>query len=281
MGVTMLARGRVCRASPTLFSFIIQFKIMFIKPIVFFDLESTGTDLASDRIIDFGAIRVSNFGSCDQKIEYLEFLINPSRPILNSEIHGITDEMVIDAPTFKQVAEHIAAFMEGCDLAGYNIKRFDIGLLAEELNRAGIDFSMAGRRTLDQFLAYKVLNPQTLAAAHERYVGMPIENAHRAMADANASLAVFNNMIAFNHIPNDADEIVKFQQNGEEHDTMVDFAGKFTRNKDGVILLNFGQHKGKPAIEHPDFVKWMLTKDITTDTHRWCGDILDTFFDNN
>ena len=247
----------------------------FERPIAFFDLETTGTDLSKDRIVDISISKVRNFTSKFELTETLTYLVNPGFPIPNSDVHGITDEMVKDAPLFKQIAPLIAEFIEGCDFGGYNIKRFDIPLLAEELGRCNISLSMEGVKAFDQFLLYKQLHPQNLSTAYKKYTGKTLEDAHRAAIDTQASIDVFRAMIEKLDIPENAYEIIKFQQAGEDFDPMVDFAGKFIRNKEGVVLLNFGKHKGAPAMDHLDFVDWMTGKDFTTDTAKWCHKLLD------
>lgn len=249
----------------------------FTKPIAFFDLETTGTDVSKDRIVDISITKVRNFNSDQESSETLTYLVNPGIPIPNAEIHGITDEMVKGQPAFKQIAELIHDFIKDCDLSGYNVKKFDIPLLAEELNRCGITFSVDGVKIIDPFILYKILHPQSLAAAYQKYTGKELEDAHRAANDTQASIVVLKSMINAADVPDTPNEIIKFQQNGEEFDPMVDFAGKFIRNKDGIILLSFGKHKKEPALEHLDFVDWMtgVGRDFTNDTLRWCHKLLD------
>jgi len=254
-----------------------------MKAIVFFDLETTGVDLAKDRICQFAALKVIPstdtfpFAPGNYSTEELKFYINPgiSIPLESTEVHGITNEMVKDSPTFNVVAAKIKDFIEGCDLSGFNIKRFDIPLLAEEFGRAGFRFSLEGRNVIDPFILYKILYPQSLSAAYKRYTGVELDGAHDAMNDVVASLRVLQGMINNNEIPSHVEEIMDFQSNGQEFDPTCDFAGKFIRNKDGVIILNFGKHKGEPAEEHTDFVGWMIGKDFTSDTLLWAQGILD------
>ncbi len=248
------------------------------KPIVFFDLETTGVDVANDRIVQFAALKVTglNFTEGNYSTEELKFYVNPGRPIPaeSTAIHGVTDEMVQNAPMFNVQAPKVHDFIRDCDLSGFNIKRFDIPVLAEEFARAGMKFSMVGRRALDPFILYKILYPQSLSAAFKKYTGLELEGAHDAMNDVWASFKVLQGMVFVSDVPSDVDGILKFQANGEEFDSTVDFAGKFIRNKEGDIILNFGKHRGEKAIDHTDFVSWMLGKDFTTDTLNWCETIL-------
>lgn len=253
---------------------------ILMKPIVFMDLESTGTDLAKDKIVQFAAMKVhQNTAYSTPKYDILDRMdlyINPGRPIPPevTAIHGITDEMVKDCPRFNVVAPRINAFISGCDLSGFNIKRFDIPFLAEEMINAGIPFTLSGRNVIDPFILYKILNSQSLAAAYKKYTGKEIENAHNAMADVEASFTVLEQMQIQGHVPTSVEELLAFQANGESFDSMVDFAGKFVRNKDGVVLLNFGKHRGRAAKENLDFVEWMVGKDFTKDTIHWCYELL-------
>ena len=249
-----------------------------MKPIAFFDLESTGVDLANDRIIQIAILKVYVDEGIehlsDYRTEKLVHYVNPQRPILNSEIHGITDEMVKDAPTFNSLAPDIIAFLSGCDLSGFNIVKFDIPLLAEEVARAGFNFSLKERNVIDPFILYKILNSQSLSAAYKKYTGNELEGAHDAMNDVLASFEVLKGMIVQQHVPSDLSELLKFQAGGKEFDSTVDFAGKFIRNKDGEIILNFGKHKGEKAKDHLDFVSWMQGKDFTRDTLAWVDELL-------
>ena len=247
-----------------------------MNPIVFFDLETTGVDLSNDKIVQFAGMKVTGFLTSQVQYDRLKFYINPGKEMSQEviDIHGITNEMVAECPKFKELAPDIARFIEGCDLSGYNIKRFDIPFLAEEMNNAGLPFTLKGRTVIDPFILYKILYPQSLSAAYKHYTNTELQGAHDAMNDVEASFMVFNQMVLKGHVPSDLGELLKFQNNGEEFDSTVDFAGKFIRNKDGVILLNFGKHRGKPVSENLDFVEWMLNKDFTKDTIAWCYELL-------
>lgn len=256
------------------------------KPIIFFDLETTGVDLANDRIVQFAALKVTSKSYNDGEsflkegrfnTEELKFYVNPGRPIPaeSTAIHGITDEMVKDCPMFNVQAPKVKAFFEGCDLSGFNIKRFDIPLLAEEFGRAGFNFSLDGVNVIDPFILYKILNPQSLSAAFKKYTGAELEGAHDAMNDVYASFKVLQGMIDEEHVPSTTEELLKFQMGGQEFDPTCDFAGKFVKDKDGNVLLTFGKHRGEKATDHLDFLFWMLNKDFTRDTILWAQDIID------
>ncbi len=250
---------------------------MLTKPIVVFDLESTSADVATARIVQFAAIKIHSLAQTgnDPK-EELQFLVNPGRPIPPevTAIHGISDDMVKDQPMMNIAAAKIQEFMEGCDLCSFNGKRFDIPLLAEEFSRSGFTFSLKDLKVIDVFVLYKILHPQSLAAAHVTYTGEPLEGAHDAMNDVVGTFRVLQGMLSTQVVPADLAELVKFQNNGAEFDDTVDFAGKFKRRADGEIILNFGKHRGEPAKDHLDFVSWMQGKDFTRDTLDWCEELL-------
>lgn len=235
--------------------------------IVFIDIESTGTDLVKDKIVQLSMLR---FEMGSTEVQEVDLLINPGIPILNSDIHGITDEMVKDKPMFPDVAKEVEEFLSGHDVGGYNITGFDIPLLAQELERCGIIFSLEGRKVIEVFNYYKKLRPQSLEAAYKELVDPIGYKAHNGKEDVYATLKVWESMMQKQLIPVDIDEQIKF--GGLV--TAVDFARKFKRREDGVVILNIGKHKGEPATEHPDFLEWMLTKDFTEDTKRWCNKLI-------
>lgn len=233
-----------------------------MKPLVIFDLETTDVEISKARIVEFAALKINP----DNSQEKLQFLINPLIPIPNSEIHGITDDMVRDCAPFKDLAKEIADFMHDCDLCGYNALRYDVPVLAEEFARANVAWSATGRKIIDPYLLYKIINPSNLGAVYKKYTGLELDGAHRAMADVEATLEIFNLMMHREEIPLDRNNILIFQNNGAE-DNSVDLAGKFIK-KNGEICFNFGKHKGEPAKNHKDFLNWMIGKDFTQDTQR-------------
>ena len=160
-------------------------KIQLTRSIAFIDLETTGTNLATDRIVEIAIVKVGTDGICQSKRK----LINPQMPIPkgSTDIHGITDEMVKDAPTFKQVANEIKQFIEHCDIGGYNSNRFDIPLLVEEFLRAGMEFSVDGRKLIDVQRVFHMMEQRTLSAAYKFYCQKTLEGAHGAEADATAT----------------------------------------------------------------------------------------------
>lgn len=236
------------------------------KPLAFIDLETTGTNLGSDRIIEIAIVKVLPDGSKSIKRK----IINPEMPIpkASTDVHGFTDEMVKDAPTFRQVAQELKQMLDNCDLAGYNSNRFDIPLLVEEFLRAGVDFDMKGRKLVDVQKIFHLMEQRTLSAAYKFYCNKILEAAHSAEADAHATHEIF--IAQLSHYPalgNTVDTVLKTI--GEE--VIVDFARRFTM-ENGVEVFNFGKFKGKPVAEvlriEPQYYDWMMKGDFPQHTKQ-------------
>ena len=238
--------------------------LQLTKPLAFIDLETTGVNLGTDRIIEIAIVKVLTDGNRSVKRK----LINPgiSIPKASSDVHGITDEMVKEAPFFIQVAQELKQFLDGCDLAGYNSNRFDIPLLVEEFLRAEIEFDMKGRKMLDiQQIFYK-MEPRTLSAAYQFYCQKSLENAHSAEVDATATLEILSSQVErYPSLGNTVDSILKSV--GEEQ--IIDFARRFVW-ENGVEVFNFGKVKGKPGAEvlrsEPQYYDWMMKGDFPQHT---------------
>lgn len=172
------------------------------KPLAFFDLETTGVSTADDRIVSIAVKKYLPDGSVEDKY----MLINPERPIPEgaTQVHGISDEMVKDAPSFKKIAKSLHAFLEGCDLAGFNIINFDIPLLAEEFLRAGLSFPIIGTRFLDACTIYRIKEVRTLSAGYKFYCGKEMTDAHNAQADVNATCEVLEKQMELYEMDIDA-----------------------------------------------------------------------------
>jgi DNA polymerase-3 subunit epsilon len=195
-------------------------------------------------------------------------------PSGSTEVHGISDEMVKDAPSFKQAANEIKQFMENCDIAGYNSNRFDIPMLIEEFLRAGIEFSVDGRKLLDVQKVFHLMEQRTLGAAYKFYCNKVLEGAHSAEVDATATWEVLEAQVErYPVIGDTVESIVKFT--GE--DDIVDFARRFVKEK-GMEVFNFGKHKGKPVTqvlkEEPQYYDWMMKGDFPLDTKQKLTEIL-------
>lgn len=247
-------------------------KLILTKPIAFIDLETTGVNISTDRIVEIAIVKILTDGSKQVKRK----LINPQIPIPAgaSDVHGITDEMVKDAPSFKQVANEIKQFIENCDLGGYNSNRFDIPMLIEEFLRAGVPFSADGRKLIDVQKVFNMMEQRTLGAAYKFYCNKVLEDAHSAEADAIATWEVLEAQIErYPQIGNTVESIVKFT--GE--DDIVDFARRFVK-ENGVEVFNFGKHKGKPVVqvlkEEPQYYDWMMKGDFAMNTKQKLTEIL-------
>jgi len=242
-------------------------KLNLKKPIVFFDLETTGIDITNDRIVELSLLKVHPSG----KEETKTLRINPEMPIpkQSTEIHGITDEDVKDAPTFNLVAKSIANFLEGCDLAGYNSNKFDIPLLAEEFLRVGVDFDLKKLRFIDVQVIFHKMEQRTLSAAYKFYCEKNLENAHSAEADTIATYEILQAQIdRYKDLENDMESLSKFSSQSNN----ADFAGRIVYNDKGEEVFNFGKYKGqtvKSVLEKDSgYFGWMLTSEFPLYTKK-------------
>jgi len=250
----------------------LQMNLQLARPIVFIDLETTGVNVSTDRIVEIAMVKILPDGTRQVKRK----LINPLMPIPAgaTAVHGITDEMVKDAPTFKQAGNEIKQFIEHCDLGGYNSNRFDIPMLIEEFLRAGMEFSVDGKKLVDVQRVFHLMEQRTLTAAYKFYCDKSLESAHSAEADAMATWEVLEaQLVRYPNIGNTLETIVKFT--GEED--IVDFARRFVR-ENGVEVFNFGKHKGKPVTnvlkEEPQYYDWMMKGDFPMNTKQKLTEIL-------
>ena len=215
-------------------------ELKLTKPIVFFDLETTGVNIAQDRIVEISILKVFPNGNKESKT----WLVNPEIEIPEEvvAIHGITNERVVNEPTFKELAKEISQLIEGCDLAGFNSNRFDIPLLAEELLRCDIDFDMKNRVAVDVQVIYHKKEQRTLSAAYEFYCNKSLDNAHSAEADTLATYEILKAQIEqYDDLEND----VKFLNEFSSHKKRADFAGFITFNDDEEEVFTFGKYKGQ------------------------------------
>ena len=247
--------------------------LQLARPIAFFDLETTGVNLSTDRIIEVAIIKILPDGTRQVKRK----LLNPGIPIPpeTTAIHGITDEMVKDAPSFKQCGNELKQFIENCDMGGYNSNRFDIPILMEEFLRAGMEVDLSACRMVDvQHIFYK-MEPRTLTAAYKYYCDKELVDAHSAEADVNATIDVFMSQIErYPHMGNSLDSILAVI--GE--DKVVDYARRFIFDEKGVEVFNFGKHKGRPVVDvlkaEPQYYDWMIRGDFPLHTKQKLTEIL-------
>jgi DNA polymerase-3 subunit epsilon len=264
-------------------------KLNLKRPLAFFDLETTGVNVASDRIVEISILKAMPDGSEDVKT----LRINPGMPIPleSSLIHGIYDEDIRNERTFKQAGEELARFLDDCDLAGYNSNRFDIPVLMEEFLRAGIDFDIENRHFVDVQNIFHQMEQRTLKAAYQFYCGKDIENAHSAEADIKATYEVLKAQIERYENQNWEDKkgiVSQPVQNNIEAlhaftnlNKPVDFAARMVYNEDGVEVINFGKHKGRPVEDvfqsEPSYYNWMLNGDFPLYTKRCLEKIWNRF----
>ncbi len=237
-------------------------------PLVVFDLETTGPDRLSDRIVEIAAVRVSP----DGEVSVFESRVNPGVKIPReaTAVHGITDADVADAPSFADLAPRFAAFLEGCDLAGYNLRGFDVPLLARELERAKVPFSFDGRRIVDAQVIYFRKEPRDLAAAVRTFVGREHAGAHSALADTIAAAEVLAGQLArYDDLPRDVEALAAFTAPVEGR--WVDADKRFVW-RDGAAVFNFGAKRGQPlaavAAKSPEYLEWMLEADFPEEAKR-------------
>ena len=255
-------------------------KLNLKRPLAFFDLETTGVNVASDRIVEISILKAMPDGT--EEIKTMR--INPGIPIPleSSLVHGIYDEDIKDAATFKTVAEELARFLDDCDLAGYNSNKFDIPVLMEEFLRARVNFDLDSRHFVDVQNIFHQMEQRTLKAAYQFYCGKNIENAHSAEADIKATYEVllaqldryegveFEDKKGNKSIPvkNDIDSLHSFTNLNKP----VDFAGRMVYNDEGVEIINFGKHKGKFVEDvfraEPSYYNWMQNGDFPLYTKR-------------
>jgi DNA polymerase III subunit epsilon len=261
------------------------------KPLAVFDLETTGINMIKDRIVEISIAKANIDGTVTIKTRR----VNPGFPIPleSSLIHGIYDEDVANEPNFKQIAKSMAQFLEGCDLAGFNSNRFDVPMLVEEFLRNDVDFDVKNRRLIDAQRIYHLMEPRNLSAAYKFFCKKELIDAHSAEADTIATLEVLNAQVK--HY-----EGVKIKDaNGEEYEPvkndmdvlheitaskLVDFAQRMTFNKEGIEVINFGKHAGKPVLqvlkEEPSYYDWIMKGDFPIDTKRKLTEIKLRGFNN-
>ncbi|MCQ2212410.1 MAG: 3'-5' exonuclease [Bacteroidaceae bacterium] len=243
-------------------------KLNLKNPIIFFDLETTGIDVAKDRIVELCYIKVFPNGNEESK----SMRLNPGMhiPEASSQVHGIYDEDVQDCPTFSQIASDLKKVFEGADLAGFNSNRFDIPLLVEEFLRVGIDIDLSRRKMVDVQNIYHKLERRTLIAAYKYYCNKDLENAHSALADTRATLEVLEAQL--DRYPDDLQNDISFLAEFSSLNKNADFAGRFVYDDEGNIVINFGKYKGRPLIDtlrhDPGYYGWMQQSDFPLNTKQ-------------
>ncbi|MEC4114637.1 3'-5' exonuclease [Myroides pelagicus] len=237
------------------------------RPICFFDLETTGIDVAKDKIVEIAILKVHPNGNKESRT----WLVNPERPIppQSTAIHGISDEKVANEPTFKELAPHVYNMIKDSDLAGFNSDRFDIPLLVEELLRAGVDFDMGNRVSVDVQTIFHKKEERTLSAAYKFYCNETLENAHSASADTNATYEILKAQLdRYEDLENDMKLLSEFTTRKKS----VDFAGFIALNEEGQEMFTFGKHKGalvEDVLENePGYYGWIQNADFPLYTKK-------------
>lgn len=254
-------------------------QLHLLNPLAVFDLETTGTNISTDRIVELSIVKIMPDGTEEIKTRR----INPTIPIPveSSMIHGIYDKDVKDEPTFKSVAKSLHDFLEGCDLGGFNCLKFDIPLLVEEFLRADVEFDVSGRKLVDAQKIFHLMEKRTLSAAYQFYCNKTLDDAHSAEADTLATAEVIKAQVERyegQEVVNPMGKVIGKVENNMKnlHEitaaNMVDLAGRFVMNDEGVEVFNFGKHRHKSVEEilkaEPGYYDWMMKGDFPQDTKR-------------
>lgn len=247
-------------------------KLNLKRPIVFFDLETTGVDTSKDRIVEISMVKVMPDG--EEIIKTRK--INPQMPIPPSStaIHGITDEDVRDCPSFAQIARSLEQFVAGCDFGGFNSNRFDMPVLVEEFMRAGVDINFKKSRFIDVQNIFHKMEQRTLVAAYKFYCQKDLTNAHSAEADTLATYEVLKSQLdRYEDLENDIEFLAKFST----HNQSADFAGRIIYNDAGIEVFSFGKYRGVSVEEvfqrEPSYYSWMMNGDFPLYTKKVITDI--------
>jgi DNA polymerase III subunit epsilon len=248
-------------------------------PLAFFDLETTGTNITQDRIIEIAVIKMMPNGELIRKVN----LVNPTIPIPaeSSAFHGIYDEDVSDKPTFKELAKEYAKFLEGCDLGGFNILKFDVPVLVEEFLRADVEFDYSRKKIIDAQRIFHLMEKRTLRAAYQFYCQKELKDSHSAEADTEATMEVLISQVArydqqtvtdpngnkVGEVKNDMEVLGQLSAID-----VYDLAGRMIKNDKGEVLFNFGKHKGKGVLkvlkEEPAYYDWFMNGEFPLDSKR-------------
>lgn len=254
-------------------------KLHLKNPLTFFDLETTGTNIVKDRIVEISVVKLMPNGESITKTNK----VNPTVPIPHetSLIHGIYDDDVKDCPTFKNIAKSFAQFLEGSDLAGFNILKFDVPMLVEEFLRADVEFDVSKRKLVDAQKIFHMMEKRTLSAAYKFYCGKNLDNAHSAEADTKATLEVLEAQVEryagqevvdnlgkkVGVVENDVDSLHNLTKSN-----LADLAGRIVFNNDGVEVFNFGKHRNKPVAnvlkQDPSYYDWMMKGEFPQNTKQ-------------
>jgi DNA polymerase-3 subunit epsilon len=248
------------------------------RPLAFIDVETTGVNPHSDKIVELSILRIHPNGT----EKYHSRRINPGIPIPPdaTAIHGITDEDVANKPRFGQYAKSIRDFLEGCDIAGFNVIGFDLPILEAEFARANVEFSRQGRYLIDSMIIYHQRDPRDLQAAYRKYCGKEMLNAHTAEEDAKATAEILDGQLEMHQdLPRDVAELCAICYQVAEN--FIDAEGKFVWSEDEAVF-NFGKYKGQPlreiALNDPDYLGWISGADFSVEVKELVAKALDGEF---
>ena len=246
--------------------------IKLTRPLACFDLETTGINVATDRIVEISILKVHPNGNKDS----LTRRVNPTIPIAKeaSEVHGIYDADIANEPTFKELVPEIIQFLDNCDLSGFNCNRFDVPLFVEELMRAGFEFDIETRKVVDVQTIFHKMEKRTLEAAYQFYCNKTLENAHSAEADTTATFEVLDAQIEkYTDLTNDINYLSEFSA----YHKNIDLMGRIVENNEGIAVFNFGKNKGKSVVDilqnQPGYYSWMMNGDFPLYTKKVLSDI--------
>lgn len=229
------------------------------KPIIFFDLEATGVNIQTDRIVQIACIKIDLDGNKEEK----NILVKPLIPIPKeaSDIHGITSEIVKDAPYFSQIAKSLAEYFYGCDIGGYNSDNYDIPLLIEEFGRCNIEFPTWELNLVDVLKYERLLKPNTLTEVYKRYTGKDLEGSHNALNDVRATFEVLMHQLENNPEKTPAEIDLDCQGNRKRYDV----GGKTHINENGDVCWSFGKNMNKPVVDDMGYFEWVLKNEFPTE----------------
>ena len=253
--------------SAVAFFYFPQMKLKLSRPICFFDLETTGTNVTKDRIVEISILKIFPDGEKESRT----WLVNPEIPIPaeTTAIHGISDEMVAEKPTFKELSPKVQEMMKDSDLAGYNSNKFDIPMLAEEFLRAGIDWDMSKKYAVDVQNIFHRMEQRTLSAAYKFYCQKDLENAHSAEADVLATYEILEAQIdRYEELQND----ISFLADFSNRQKVADYAGFIAFNEDDIEVFTFGKYRGKAVEEvlekDPGYFGWIQNAEFPLYTKK-------------
>lgn len=237
------------------------------RPIAFLDIETTGINVSTDRIVELSVLKLSPNG----KKEWMTTRVNPEMPIppRSTAIHGITDTDVENSPTFREIGKNLASFLEGTDLAGYNAIKFDIPVIAEEFLRVNIDFNFRKRKYIDVQVIFHKKEQRTLSAAYLFYCNKELENAHSSKADTEATYEILKSQLdRYTDLENEVDKLADYSS----FNNIADFAGRIVYDDTGAEIFNFGKHKGKRVEDvlrdEPSYYSWMMNGEFPLYTKK-------------